>query len=68
MCHGPWVLIDAGLAKGHKVTSWETVRIDLENAGAEWVDEKVVVDGNIITSRKPDDIPALNEKLVECFA
>ena len=58
ICHGPWTLINAGLAKGRHLTSWPSLRIDLENAGAHWEDREVIVDGNLITSRKPDDIPA----------
>jgi len=58
ICHGPWTLIDAGLVNGRKVTSWPSLRKDLENAGAQWEDSEVVLDGQLITSRKPDDIPA----------
>jgi protease I len=58
ICHGPWLLISAGCAKGRRVTSWPSLADDLRNAGADWVDEEVVVDGNLITSRKPDDLPA----------
>ncbi len=68
ICHGPWVLIDAGVARGRTLTSWPTVGTDLRNAGANWVDEEVVVDDGIVTSRKPDDIPAFNEKMIEQFA
>ena len=68
ICHGPWTLIDAGLAKDRKMTSWPSLRTDLENAGANWRDEEVVHDGNLITSRKPDDIPAFVNKLVEVLA
>ena len=68
ICHGPWVLIDAGVARGRTLTSWPTVGTDLRNAGADWVDKEVVVDDGIVTSRKPDDIPAFNEKMVEQFA
>lgn len=67
ICHGPWTLIDAKLVKGKTVTSWPSLRVDLENAGAKWVDQKVVVDGQIVTSRKPDDIPAFNEALITLF-
>lgn len=63
ICHGPWTLIDAGLAKGKRMTSWPSIRKDLENAGARWVDEEVVVDGNLVTSRKPDDLPAFEDML-----
>lgn len=68
ICHGPWLLIDAGVAKGKKLTSWESIRTDLRNAGAVVVDEEVVIDGNIVTSRKPDDIPAFSAALVEEIA
>jgi protease I len=64
ICHGPWTLIDAGIAKGKRVTSWPTLQADLRNAGAVWSDEQVVVDGKLVTSRKPDDIPAFNEALL----
>lgn len=65
ICHGPWTLIDAGIARGKHMTSWPTLREDLRNAGAQWTDESVVVDGKLITSRKPDDIPAFNQALFE---
>jgi protease I len=68
ICHAPWTLIEADVVNGRKVTSWASLRTDLENAGAEWVDEEVVVDNGLITSRKPDDIPAFNEKIIEEFA
>jgi putative intracellular protease/amidase len=67
ICHAPWVLLEAGLVRGRKVASWPSLRTDLVNAGAEWVDQEVVVDGNLITSRKPDDIPAYNEACVIRF-
>lgn len=67
ICHGPWTLIDAGIAKGRHLTSWPTLQQDLRNAGAEWSDEPVVVDGKLISSRKPDDIPAFNQALLECL-
>jgi protease I len=63
ICHGPWTLIDAGVAKGKRMTSWPTLQTDLRNAGAQWSDEPCVEDGSLITSRKPDDIPAFNEAL-----
>lgn len=63
ICHGPWTLINAGLVKGRKVTSWPSLQTDLKNAGAQWEDSEVVVDGNIVTSRKPDDIPAFVKAL-----
>jgi protease I len=65
ICHGPWTLIDAGLVRGRKLTSYESIQSDLKNAGAFWVDEQVVVDQGLVTSRKPDDIPAFNKKLIE---
>lgn len=68
ICHGPWVLIDAGVARGRTLTSWPTVGTDLRNAGANWVDEEVVVDNGIVTSRRRDDIPAFNQKMIEEFA
>lgn len=68
ICHGPWVLIDAGVARGRRVTSWPSISTDLRNAGADWVDEEVVVDNGLVTSRKPDDIPAFNKKMIEEFA
>jgi len=68
ICHGPWTLIDAGVAKGRKLTSYESIQTDLKNAGAQWVDQAVVVDSGLVTSRKPDDIPAFNAKMIEEFA
>jgi protease I len=68
ICHGPWTLIDAGVARGRKMTSYDSIQTDLKNAGVDWVDREVVVDGNLVTSRKPDDIPAFNRAMVEQFA
>ena len=68
ICHAPWLLIEADVVKGRRATSWPSVRTDLANAGAIVVDEEVVVDGNLITSRKPDDIPAFNEAIIEALA
>ena|SRR5437868_4307126 len=68
ICHGPWTLIDAGIAKGKHLTSWPTLQADLRNAGADWTDEQVVVDGKLVTSRKPDDIPAFNQAMLERFS
>lgn len=68
ICHGPWPLIEAGAVKGRKVTSWPSLRTDLTNAGAQWVDQEVVTDRGLVTSRKPDDIPAFNRKMIEEFA
>jgi protease I len=68
ICHGPWTLIDAGVAEGRTLTSWPSLQTDLRNAGANWVDEEVHVDQGLVSSRKPDDIPAFNSKIVEEFA
>nr|ALS89876.1 PfpI: intracellular protease, PfpI [uncultured bacterium] len=67
ICHGPWVLIDAGVVRGRKLTSWPAIKTDVKNAGGNWVDQEVVVDNGLVTSRKPDDIPAFNEKMIEEF-
>jgi protease I len=64
ICHGPWTLIEAEAVRGRKLTSWPSLRSDLRNAGAEWVDQEVVVDGSLVTSRKPDDLPAFNRELI----
>jgi protease I len=68
ICHAPWTLIDAGVVEGRTVTSYETLQLDLKNAGANWVDREVVVDNGLVTSRKPDDLPAFNRKMIEEFA
>jgi protease I len=68
ICHGPWTLIDAGVVRGRKMTSYGSIQTDLKNAGANWVDEEVVVDNGLVTSRKPDDLPAFNAKLIEEIA
>ncbi len=68
ICHAPWVLIEAGVVRDRRLTSWPTLRTDIENAGGSWVDEQVVVDHGLVTSRKPDDIPAFNAKMIEEFA
>jgi protease I len=65
ICHGPWILIDAGVVKGKTFTSWPSLKTDLKNAGANWVDKEVVTDGQFISSRKPDDIPAFSKALIE---
>ncbi|HJR38793.1 MAG TPA: type 1 glutamine amidotransferase domain-containing protein [Nocardioidaceae bacterium] len=67
ICHAPWSLIEADVVRGRRLTSWPSLQTDLRNAGAEWVDEQVVVDGNLTTSRKPDDLPAFTEKMLEAF-
>jgi protease I len=68
ICHGPWLLVESGLAKGREVTSWPSLKTDLGNAGARWRDAEVVVDGNLITSRKPDDIPAFADAVAKALA
>jgi len=68
ICHAPWTLIEAEVVKGRRITSWPALRSDLTNAGAEWVDREVVVDNGLVTSRKPDDIPAFNQKMIDEFA
>ena len=65
ICHGPWMLVEAGVVNGRRVTSYPSIQTDLKNAGANWVDQEVVVDRGLVTSRKPDDLPAFNRKLVE---
>jgi protease I len=65
ICHGPWTLINAGVVQGRRMTSYPSISMDLKNAGAEWVDEEVVVDNGLVTSRKPDDIPAFTRKFIE---
>jgi|SRR5579862_1888559 len=67
ICHGPWSIIEAGEARGRRIASWPSLKTDLRNAGAEWVDEQVVVDGNLVSSRKPDDLPAFNRAMIELF-
>jgi protease I len=68
ICHGPWTLIEAGVVRGKTMTSWPSLKTDLRNAGATWLDEEVVTDQGLVTSRKPDDIPAFNETMIEEFA
>lgn len=65
ICHGPWLLVEAGLVEGRRLTSWPSLKTDIRNAGGDWVDEEVVVDEGLITSRKPGDLPAFNHKLAE---
>jgi protease I len=67
ICHGPWTLVEADVVRGRRITSWPSLKTDLLNAGADWVDEAVVVDQGLVSSRKPDDIPAFNAKMIEEF-
>jgi protease I len=68
ICHGQWMLVESGVARGRTLTSWPSLQTDIRNAGGNWVDKEVVVDDGIVTSRKPDDIPAFNKKMIEEFA
>ncbi len=68
ICHGPWTLVEADVVRGKKVTSWPSVKTDLKNAGANWVDQEVVTDGQFIFSRKPDDIPAFSKTIIEAVS
>jgi protease I len=68
ICHAPWMLVEADVARGRRLTSFWSIKTDVENAGGEWEDKEVVVDGNLVTSRSPDDLPAFNKELVELFA
>jgi protease I len=68
ICHGPWTLLEAGAVRGRTLTSWPSLKTDLKNAGATWVDKEVVTDGPLVTSRKPDDIPAFNREMIRLFA
>ncbi len=65
ICHGPWLLAEAGIADGHRVTSYKSIRTDLENSGGQWEDAEVVVDGHLITSRQPDDLPAFTQAVID---
>ena len=67
ICHGPWTVIEAGAARGRRIASWPSLKTDLRNAGAEWVDQEVVVDGQLVSSRKPDDLPAFNREMINVF-
>jgi protease I len=68
ICHGPWTMVSAGIVKGRAMTSWPSIKDDIKNAGANWVDKEVVVDDNWVSSRKPDDIPAFNDKMIQLFS
>jgi len=68
ICHGPWTLVEADVVRGKRMTSWPSIKTDLRNAGAEWIDAEVVVYGRLVTSRKPDDIPAFDAKMIDVFA
>jgi protease I len=68
ICHGPWSIIEAGQARGRRIASWPSLKTDLRNAGAQWVDEEAVTDGNIVSARKPDDIPAFNRAMIDLFS
>ena len=68
ICHGPWTLIEADVVRGRRVTSWPSLQTDLRNAGAQWIDEEVVVNGGLVTSRRPDDLPAFCKRAIEVFA
>src|SRR5713226_8769827 len=68
ICHGPWMLVEADAVRGKRVTSWPSLKTDLRNAGGNWADQEVIGDGNIVTSRKPADIPAFNRKMIELFS
>jgi len=68
ICHGPWMLVEIGSVRGKKMTSWPSLRTDIINAGGDWADQSVVVDAPLVTSRKPDDIPAFNKAMIELFA
>jgi len=68
ICHGPWMLVEAGVVKGRTLTSWPSLQTDIRNAGGDWIDREVVIDDGLVTSRRPDDIPAFNKKMIEQFA
>ena len=68
ICHGPWTVIETGAARGRRIASWPSLKTDLRNAGAEWVDQEVVIDGNLVSSRNPDDIPAFNRETINLFS
>jgi protease I len=68
ICHGPWTLVEAGVVRGRTLTSWPSLQTDIRNAGGQWVDQEVVTDRGLVSSRKPDDIPAFNRKMIEEIA
>jgi protease I len=68
ICHGPWMVLEAAAMRGRRITSWPSLKTDLRNAGAQWTDQEVIVDRNLVTSRKPDDIPAFNREMTELFS
>lgn len=68
ICHGPWMIVEAGAARGRQIASWPSIKTDLLNAGAEWVDKEAVTDGNLVSARKPDDIPAFSRAMIELFS
>ena len=68
ICHGPWTIIEAGAARGRRIASWPSLKTDLRNAGAEWLDREVMVDRNLVSSRNPDDLPAFNQAMLELFS
>ncbi|MDB5406949.1 MAG: protease [Rhodospirillales bacterium] len=67
ICHGPWTIIETGYTRGRRMASWPSLKTDLQNAGAQWLDEEAVLDGNLVTSRNPDDIPAFNREMIGLF-
>jgi protease I len=68
ICHGPWSVIEVGAARGRRIASWPSLKTDVRNAGGEWVDQEAVLDGNLVTSRNPDDIPAFNREMIRLFS
>jgi protease I len=68
ICHGPWTIVESGSAKGYRMTSWPSLKTDITNAGGDWVDAEVTVDENLVTSRKPDDLPAFNREMIALFS
>jgi protease I len=68
ICHGPWTIVESGAARGYRMTSWPSLKTDITNAGGDWVDQEVTVDDNLVTSRKPDDLPAFNREMLALFS